>query len=422
MRRRMLVATVVAGAFILGSVSPQLASSSPSQQDPRAQRDQVRAQQAQTASQINVSKATLSQIDKALQVLDGNLQTQQAALSRADAEVAQAKQDIADAESAIHQLTNQIGALRTEMRRRAVRAYVDPPADNALTVLQTNDFTTASNRKFYIELRAQSDADVADRLNGATADLAYQKKKASEAKQRAEVKQAEQARRTTAVRLARHQQQRVYDAIQSSMNSQIARSIQLAKTDRKLSAEIAQQEAALQARLLAAQAAANAAAYANAHRPSPISTQGPNGGETGPLPPVGGGTGAGIGTGGISLCTVGGITVNCLIQGQLGAMLNAARAAGINLTGSGYRDPAEQILLRQQHCGSSYYAIYQMSPSACSPPTARPGTSQHEVGLAIDFSNCGYGTPVHNWLDANAARFGFYNLPSESWHWSTTGS
>ena len=25
------------------------------------------------------------------------------------------------------------------------------------------------------------------------------------------------------------------------------------------------------------------------------------------------------------------------------------------------------------------------------------------------------------WLAANASRFGFYNLPSEPWHWSTTG-
>ena len=25
------------------------------------------------------------------------------------------------------------------------------------------------------------------------------------------------------------------------------------------------------------------------------------------------------------------------------------------------------------------------------------------------------------WLKANAARYGFYNLPSEAWHWSTTG-
>ena len=95
---------------------------------------------------------------------------------------------------------------------------------------------------------------------------------------------------------------------------------------------------------------------------------------------------------------------------------------GVVLSGGGYRDPAEQIALRRQHCGSSYYAIYQMPSSSCRPPTARPGSSQHEVGLAIDFSPCSRGSVMYNWLKANAAQYGFYNLPSESWHWSTTGS
>jgi LAS superfamily LD-carboxypeptidase LdcB len=63
-----------------------------------------------------------------------------------------------------------------------------------------------------------------------------------------------------------------------------------------------------------------------------------------------------------------------------------------------------------------------MSASACRPPTAKPGTSQHEVGLAIDFSNCSSrSSACFQWLAGNAARFGFHNLPVEPWHWSTTG-
>ena len=47
----------------------------------------------------------------------------------------------------------------------------------------------------------------------------------------------------------------------------------------------------------------------------------------------------------------------------------------------------------------------------------------HERGLAIDFANCRtHDTRAFRWLDANAARFGFKNLPSEPWHWSTNGS
>ncbi len=47
----------------------------------------------------------------------------------------------------------------------------------------------------------------------------------------------------------------------------------------------------------------------------------------------------------------------------------------------------------------------------------------HERGLAIDFSNCGVrSTPCYQWLAANAHRFGFFNLPSEPWHWSVNGN
>ncbi len=127
---------------------------------------------------------------------------------------------------------------------------------------------------------------------------------------------------------------------------------------------------------------------------------------------------------GVAVCSVSGLTsgVNCQVKDQVVAMLNAARADGVNLGGHSYRDSANQIRLRRAHCGSSSYAIYQMSASSCRPPTARPGSSQHEIGLAIDFSNCSSrGSACHQWLKANASRFGYYNLPSEPWHWSTTG-
>src|SRR5436190_24122335 len=89
---------------------------------------------------------------------------------------------------------------------------------------------------------------------------------------------------------------------------------------------------------------------------------------------------------GLRVQSVNGITVNSQIASRLIRMVIVARAYGINLTGGGYRSTASQISLRRQHCGTSYYAIYQKSSSSCSPPTARPGSSMHEQGLAIDFN------------------------------------
>jgi hypothetical protein len=123
-----------------------------------------------------------------------------------------------------------------------------------------------------------------------------------------------------------------------------------------------------------------------------------------------------------------GTTVNMVIIAAWKALVDAAEAAGIQISGGGYRTGDAQIGLRKAHCGTSNFAIYEMSPSACSPPTARPGTSRHEKGLAVDIVEPGTATTIKShssstfqWLAANAATYGFFNLPSEPWHWSVDG-
>ena len=132
-------------------------------------------------------------------------------------------------------------------------------------------------------------------------------------------------------------------------------------------------------------------------------------------------------SGDVPLTTVEGITVHSQISGQVAGLVQAARADGFTLTGGGYRDPARQIELRRQNCGSSQYAIYEMPSSQCSPPTARPGSSNHEMGLAVDFSCDGAlirsrSSACFTWMSANAPSFGLRNLPSEPWHWSVDGT
>ena len=62
----------------------------------------------------------------------------------------------------------------------------------------------------------------------------------------------------------------------------------------------------------------------------------------------------------------------------------------------------------------------------CGPPTARPGQSMHEWGLAVDITSAGglirsRNDPDWQWLATNAATYGLINLPSEPWHWSSSG-
>jgi hypothetical protein len=118
-----------------------------------------------------------------------------------------------------------------------------------------------------------------------------------------------------------------------------------------------------------------------------------------------------------NIVNVGGIEVDASIASPLKAMMDAAAADGVPLTGSGYRDPQEQIDLRKAYCGTTLYDIWEKPSGQCSPAVAIPGTSNHEKGLAIDFESSGW-----DWLAANAERFGFRALVGgEPWHYSQSG-
>jgi LAS superfamily LD-carboxypeptidase LdcB len=129
---------------------------------------------------------------------------------------------------------------------------------------------------------------------------------------------------------------------------------------------------------------------------------------------------------GPNIVRVRGIRVARQIAPRVQALLAAAQADGIGLGGWGYRSHESQIELRRRHCGPTDYDIYQKPSSQCSPPTATPGKSMHEKGLAIDITYGGKTiksrtSPAFQWLAKNAGRFGLFNLPSEPWHWSVNG-
>lgn len=129
------------------------------------------------------------------------------------------------------------------------------------------------------------------------------------------------------------------------------------------------------------------------------------------------------------LCDYGTIrSVDASWSQSVSSMIAAATADGISLgPGGGFRSAAGQIEARRRNCGTSHYAIYEMPSRQCRPPTARPGQSNHELGLAIDFENMCYprstcsGNARYDWLVANAGRFGVKKLSSEAWHWSIDG-
>jgi hypothetical protein len=125
----------------------------------------------------------------------------------------------------------------------------------------------------------------------------------------------------------------------------------------------------------------------------------------------------------IRICKVQGIRVNTLVAEPVNNMLNLAKSQGHTFTGGGFRTMAEQIATRRANgCPD----IYKSPSSACRTATARPGYSNHQMGLALDLSYKGdlirsRSNNGFRWLDKNAASFGFKNFPVEPWHWSVNG-
>ncbi|TNE50173.1 MAG: hypothetical protein EP343_09590 [Deltaproteobacteria bacterium] len=86
-------------------------------------------------------------------------------------------------------------------------------------------------------------------------------------------------------------------------------------------------------------------------------------------------------------------------------MREAAAQDGVNIRiNSGFRSNSEQAEL---------YRRYQNGTGNLA---ARPGHSNHQNGRALDLNT--RDASVLNWLNRNAARFGFERtVPSEPWHW-----
>lgn len=120
--------------------------------------------------------------------------------------------------------------------------------------------------------------------------------------------------------------------------------------------------------------------------------------------------------------TVNGIRVHRSVAFAFRRMLSDAKADGVVLSGGGFRTKKRQIELRKINgCPD----IWTAPASSCRVPTAIPGRSLHELGLAIDITSGGRTLTRDSagfaWLDEHAHKYGFVNLPSEAWHWSITG-
>jgi peptidoglycan hydrolase CwlO-like protein len=436
-----VVAVGVAAALLSPASSDAQTPGNPIETERRL--GEVRAQRGEVDLQVNALVAEDAEVQAALVVLEDNVATQQAELEEAERALEEAEAEVASATEAVEAAQVRIDMLGIATDNLVVEAYVDPPTNQGLDAFRNAEsLSDVAVRKALVEIQADADADLLDQLEQAHEDLEVEKANKEAAAAEAETKRAEAESELTEVQNALAQQQSFAADLESRLNAKLAEAESLKAFDAALAEQLVREQEALAAWIKALQeneererqAAAAAAAAAAARR------GGGGGGGSG------GGGGAGGGSaaapepdvapsviapapGGLATvtCPYGGrITVAGAIAENVQGLLDHAARLGVSLCGSGWRSPESQIALRRAHCGTSNYAIYQMPSSSCTPPTARPGSSMHERGLAIDFSCNGggairRGNSCWNFLAAHARAYGLYNLPSEPWHWSTNG-
>ena len=366
--------------------------------DTKSQRADVQRKKAAVAAQVDTLRASDAEVEAALRVLNANVASQTSALRDAERKSAEADAALEAATAEVQRKEAEIADLDAAVKEVAIAAYIRPPSQDSLAdSLSSEDIGEAELKQSLLEAKSANQLDVLDQLERAREDLETARAAAEQAAVVAENNRAAVANRLQQVRQARDQQAKVAADVQARLDHRLGEMASLEALDAELGKKIAAEIAAEQKRL------ASLASQRSAPRGGTVSI-----------------TGSG------SIVSVRGIRVHESIADELAAMLNAADADGIYLSGGGYRDPSGQIAVRRNNCGTSNYAVYQMPASQCSPPTARPGTSMHERGLAIDFTYNGRvinsrSSPAYQWLRAHAAGYGFYNLPSEPWHWSVNG-
>lgn len=409
---------LVLAATILVTVTPAGGADASEASNPREERERVRSEQATVAGEVDALEATNEEVGRALDDLDANVADQQALLADARRAADQAAASLATARQEEEQARAEIVELESMVREIAIQEYMRPTTVDPMVVLSSETVADASRRSALLDIRTQRDADILDQLQAARQDVELRRQEAERAATRAEQQRGEVAGRVEQVEQARDQQAEFSASVEQRLDSTLSEAAALADLDAELAGRIAAEEAQIAAALRARQASRPAAEAGGSSGGS--SSGGSSSGGSSSRAPA-----SIVGSG--SIVSVNGIRVSSQIADELRALLDAAGADGHSFAGGGYRDPSSQVALRRSNCGSSDYAVYSMPASQCSPPTARPGASMHEQGLAVDFTYDGSlitsrSNPGFVWLAANASRFGFYNLPAEPWHWSTNGN
>lgn len=415
--RRTLIAVAVAVAVVFGTAAAPLAvvEGAGAQEAPAGGDGDS---QALVSLDVDVLRSDDKAVGATLAEVRANVEQQRAALRGAQDALAGAQDALAAAEAALADTRKRLDAVSVDTDLVVVDAFMSPPYEDAWESLVSDSLMDLTVKQWILDRKADAEAAALDRYAAAHAQLEAEEGKRRAAAEAAEAAAAEAEEALADVEAATGQEARFALEIDRRIDRNLAEADALEAIDPALAAQIRAREGELAAMLdelddeVQAERARARAADLAAQADSVRYRKG--------IKPVPGGVA-------VVACPSGGsIEVAGDISRSVERLMADAADDGITLCGFGYRDPADQVAVRRANCGTSDYAVYEAPSSYCSPPTARPGTSMHEQGLAIDFTSGGEstissGSAAYGWMSDHAADYGLYNLPGEPWHWSVDG-
>jgi septal ring factor EnvC (AmiA/AmiB activator) len=406
-----LVRRALFGAFFvllaLLAVSPAGAQDDVDQlEELKEARERLQLEAAAQAVKVDAANVDFSVLAQALDDINALVDLQEARLADAQQAIRSAEAQVEAAQLREVEIASEVEGLQGDVADLAVASFTGESGANGedlTALLLSDDPSEAARRRSLVEFQTGSLSDGIDRLRSLIAEAEVVSARRRAAVQSAIDGRVEAELRATELSSSQDAQLELVMAAELRLEARLAEAAVLEEQDSAKAGEIRRQEEVIATRIRreAARRAAEIAAKQRESRP-PVAT--PD-----------------------DITNVQGVNVHKSIANKVDELLSAARADGVSLSGWGFRDNIKQIELRQKHCGTSEYQVWDMAASACRPPTARPGQSNHERGLAIDFTYNGGSITTHSnpgfvWLNNNAHRWGFINLASEPWHWSTNGS
>ena len=390
----------------------------------RKERDVFQKEILSQAQVVDTATAEVSEVEQALADLELLVAEQRDDVTRADRALEGAVLAVTAAERKSAELADQQTTLQAQVNDLALQTYIgrDSTIEGSFGLARTGDIYKAARVQTLIGAAFGDINNTSDRLRALQVDTQVATKALNEAAVRRELLQSDAAVQLEQLLEAVGLQARVVLDAEDRLEVRLFESAALAELDAEMAKEIATENDNLsrviraekakrkeEERLrLEAERKRREAEEARRRRLLGIA-----------------GAPTSIDFDRSELSTVWGIRVHESIADKLLALLKAASRDGIRLGGGGYRSSTSQIALRRAHCGTSNWAVYHKPSYQCRPPTARPGASMHERGLAVDFTQNGRAlwsnTSGFRWLKRNASKYGFRNLPSEPWHWSVNG-